>query len=181
MAAIESAVAAPAPAIRSFEPADYDAVRSLFLEGMVYYPAHLDSDGQPNGYVRNSLKRDLADIEGAYLNAGGHFWVATTVDPETKASILVGTIALERKSKAEGELRRLSVKTEFRRSGLGRELIAHLEQWARAQQFQRVTLTTGVVMEEAVAFYPKVGYTEIRRDFTAETEGYEIAHFLKQL
>lgn len=176
-----SAVAAPVLTIRTFEPKDYDVVRELFVEGLLYYPEHQESDGQPNDYVRNSLKADLADIEGTYLNAGGHFWVATTMDPETNESVVVGTIALERQSEIEGELRRLSVKASHRRYGLGRLLIAHMEQWAREQQFKSVYLTTGVIMKEALAFYPKVGYTEIRRDFTAETKDYEIAHFKKQL
>lgn len=175
-------MAAPAIDIRSYASTDYDAVRDLFVEGMLHYPIHLDDDGRLNPFLRHSLKTDLADIEGTYLNAGGHFWVATTEDPETKATILVGTIGLERKSDSEGELRRMSVKASHRRYGLGRLLVSRLELWAREQQLKSVVLSTRADMTDACAFYPKVGFAKTGQEIVGVgPRAVELAHFAKQL
>ena len=44
-----------------------------------------------------------------YFKKGGHFWVAI----DTDKGLVVGTVALEIKSKKECELRRLSISKDY--------------------------------------------------------------------
>ncbi|TYZ59232.1 hypothetical protein PybrP1_010852 [[Pythium] brassicae (nom. inval.)] len=141
--------------IRQYMPADHAAVVTLFVDGMRSYAGH---QGEGNHqYIQRCLEGDLADIPGTYIAPGGNFWVATLASEEGEDEI-IGTIAYERKAARDGEVRRLSVKSSFRRFGIGRVLVSHLEQWAKAHGFASVSLNTGTVMHDAVHFYKKIGY-----------------------
>ncbi|OWZ04098.1 N-acetyltransferase-like protein [Phytophthora megakarya] len=118
-------------------------------------------------FIDDSLKTDLIDIERTYLVPGGNYWVAT---PQDEPSLVIGMVGLEVKPNNEGELRRMSVKNSHRRYGVGRLLLSALEQWAMKQQFRKIWLTTGSVMQKARDFYVSVGYVEtdaylIREEF----------------
>ena len=60
-----------------------------------------------------------------------------------------------------GELKRFYVRPEFRRKGLGKILLRHLEEFARAQGFPIVRLETGVYQLEAMNLYESSGYRRI--------------------
>lgn len=169
--------------IRQFQPIDLPQVHRLFVEGMEAYPDHNQTPEESQEYIEYSLNADLADIHAAYMQAGGNFWVATSATKEQEPDI-VGIVALERITDIEGELRRMSVRSDFRRCGLGRLLVSHLEQWAQTNKFSRVTLNTGVVMTEARRFYESLGYKETHRSIEqvgATDPHYELVHFLKEL
>lgn len=136
-----------------------EQVISIFAEGMSDYPEHKDSP-QLAEYIEHSVKTDLADIHGTYIAPGGNFWVVTPAD---NSSIVVGMVALEPKPEKEGELRRMSVKSDYRRYGIGRLLISTLEEWAAAEGYHKVWLTTGEIMRKACAFYKSTGYAEVDR------------------
>lgn len=59
------------------------------------------------------------------------------------------------------EVRRMFVRNEFRRRGLGRLILARLEDSARENGFDRLGLETGLVQPEAVALYRDCGYTDV--------------------
>ena len=61
----------------------------------------------------------------------------------------------------EAEIRRMYVRDEFRRRGLARLILAHLEDSARENGFDRLVLETGLVQPEAVALYRDCGYTDV--------------------
>lgn len=169
--------------IRQFQPTDLPQVHRLFVEGLEAYPDHNQTPEESQQYVDYSLNADLADIDAAYMQTGGNFWVAVNATEQRDANI-VGIVAIERISDVEGELRRMSVRSDFRRCGLGRLLVSHLEQWAQANKFSRVTLNTGVVMAEARRFYESLGYRETHRSIEqvgATDPHYELVHFLKEL
>lgn len=151
--------------VRQFCAHDHAAVLALFQEGMLAYDDHRTNPGSL-AYIQRSIETDLADIHQSFIAPGGNFWVATmtaspidSIDKQLRSQV-VGMIALEKKSDSVGELRRMSVKHEARRLGVGRLLVTHLESWARANGFEHVTLSTGDVMQAAQAFYRSVGFSQ---------------------
>jgi ribosomal protein S18 acetylase RimI-like enzyme len=145
--------------IRSYEPKDYKTVLDLYLAGMYYYCPPGENEGL-RGYVQRTLHEDMAEggIELTYFRPGGHFWVATTTDANGDETI-IGSIAIERKENNRSELRRLSVREDFRRHGLARKLVAHLEDWATAHKISTVRLETGSEMTPAIRLYETLGFT----------------------
>jgi GNAT superfamily N-acetyltransferase len=125
------------------------------------------------GYVQQSIHDDLADIGGVYMKPGGNFWVATIEDK------IVGMVGLEAKPNQEGELRRMSVNHEYRRYGIGRLLIAHLEAWAAANGFTKVWLSTGGVMTQARKFYLSLGYDHTKTEVYSQDPYFEAMFYAK--
>lgn len=178
-----SSVAIAKIQLRQFQPTDLSQVHRIFVEGMEAYPDHNQRPEESQEYIEYSLNSDLADIHAVYMQAGGNFLVATSA-AEEEVSDIVGIVGLERISDVEGELRRLAIRSDYRRCGLGRLLVSHLEQWAQANKFCRVTLNTGVVMTEARRFYESLGYKETHRSIEqvgATDPHYELVHFLKDV
>lgn len=172
--------------LRQYTPADHATVVELFIAGMQDYDGH-KNDGNLR-YIQWALGSDLADIHGTYIAPGGNYWIATLAhddksdtDSSTSNSNeeVVGMIAYQRKENGDGELRRLSIKREYRRFGLGKLLVAHLEQWAKTNGFTSVSLNTGTVMHDACRFYDKIGYALTKIEPTPG--GYELAYFSKAL
>ena len=61
----------------------------------------------------------------------------------------------------EAEIKRMFVRDDFRRRGFARLILAHLEDSARENGFDRLVLETGLVQPEAVALYRDCGYTDV--------------------
>lgn len=53
----------------------------------------------------------------------------------------------------------LVVAEEARGKGIGRQLVARAEEWARAHGAKRISLTSALHREAAHAFYKELGYT----------------------
>lgn len=166
--------------IRPFQAQDLPTVIALLRASMVSYDTHKEEDNaQLEAYVQESIRGDLADIPANYVAKGGNFWVATI--PEQNARAVVGMVALEAKGDGQGELRRMAVNADYRRLGLGRQLITNLERWAKAQRFRTVFLVTSSVMTRAQAFYAASGYVETRRFLARPEPPVELVRFEKQL
>jgi GNAT superfamily N-acetyltransferase len=91
---------------------------------------------------------DLAPPDGAFLVA--------RVDGRP-----VGCGALKRLDDGLGELKRMYVVPDARRSGVAAELLRVLEARAAALGYRRLRLETGVRQPEAIALYERFGYTRI--------------------
>jgi protein-tyrosine-phosphatase/N-acetylglutamate synthase-like GNAT family acetyltransferase len=79
---------------------------------------------------------------------------------------IVGVIALERFG-ADALLRSLAITPQYRKRGLARELVGHLENEARSDRVQRLVLLT----ETAEPFFRNLGYQVMdRRSATAELQ-----------
>jgi len=59
------------------------------------------------------------------------------------------------------EVKRMYVRDQFRRLGLGRRMIAALESTARGKGITRLRLETGVAQPEAIALYESVGFAAV--------------------
>jgi GNAT superfamily N-acetyltransferase len=132
-------------------------------------------------YIGSSLQDDLADIDGTYFARGGHYWVAVCDKEDGSGEEVVGMVGLEHKGRGEGELRRMSVKADYRRYGLGRMLVATLEDWAIQNGFTRIWLSAGYVLEKAHAFYKSMGYAIFKDEVFYEKPLFILAFFEKQL
>ncbi|CAI5728175.1 unnamed protein product [Hyaloperonospora brassicae] len=139
--------------IRQFRHNDLAQVIELFKEGMLVR----GTDELMDAYIATSLETDLSDIEGTYIKPGGNFWIATPRDDPT---LVVGTVGLEVRSKHQGYLRRLSVRSTHHRRGIGRLLISTLEHYARDRLLDHIQLGTRGFMNKARALYRLEGYTE---------------------
>ena len=123
----------------------------MFAQGLLDFAG--DYLPQVSDYVRDSLKDDLADIPANYLNLPGScFWVAE-VDGEIK-----GMVGIQRRSGQEAELRRMSVASDARGQGIGRQLLKTVEDFCRKRGYARVRLTTHIMLKPAIALYRKNGY-----------------------
>jgi ribosomal protein S18 acetylase RimI-like enzyme len=126
--------------IKPFQPNDQQAARALILAGLTAHWSRLDPDKNP----------DLDDIASSYANAT--FLVAYRGDE------LVGTGALVPLSPTTAEIKRMSVTAKYQRQGIGRLLLDHLINLARADGYHHIQLETTATWQQAISFYQKAGF-----------------------
>lgn len=134
-----------APVIRPATNADCAEVRALIFAVLNEY----DLEPAPK-----TTDKDLYDLEGFY--AGGAFDVLETADGE-----IIGTVGLAPMNRDGGgavELRKMYLKTSARGRGLGKRLLKHAIETAKALGFSRMELQTARVLEEAIGLYEKFGF-----------------------
>ncbi|TMW58408.1 hypothetical protein Poli38472_009967 [Pythium oligandrum] len=168
----------PQVQVRSYRPEDHAEVVEMFKAGMLFYAAD-EVKKIYTEYIAHSLEEDLADIKGTYFASGGHFWIATIQENDKEA--IVGMVGLEGKPNQEGELRRMSIKSEYRRFGVGRVLVKHLEDWAKENGMKKVWLSTGGVMVQARKFYLSIGYDHWKTEVYSQDPYFEVVYFEKAL
>ncbi len=98
--------------------------------------------------------RDVIEVEKAYLQSGGEFWVV-----ELRGNI-VGTAAyypIARGDRAV-EIRKMYLLPQVRGQGLGRYLLHQLENAIANKGFREIWIETASVLREAVVLYEKNGY-----------------------
>ena len=114
-------------------------------------------------YVRRYGSRDETPIEPTYFaEPMGAFFVGYLQDRP------VVTGAWRRRSDVEfggttrtAEVKRMYVAPSARRLGLAREMLAHLEETARAAGVEAMVLETGMRQPEAITLYESAGYTPV--------------------
>lgn len=79
------------------------------------------------------------------------------------AGTVVGCGGVQRVDDSTGEIKRMWIHPEWRGLGLGRRLLAHLEQVARELGRARVVLDTNGTLTEAIAMYGAAGYEPVPR------------------
>jgi len=129
------------------ERAQTDQARELFRE----YGASL-------GFCLcfESFEREIADLPGAYRPPEGRLLLAFSRDTAA------GCVALRRLEDRICEMKRLYVRPQFRRHGLGRDLVIALIERARESSYERMRLDTiAASMTEAVSLYRSLGFKEI--------------------
>ena len=60
-----------------------------------------------------------------------------------------------------GELKRMFVRPQFRRLGLAKLMLQHLERYAREHHIHLLRLETGIRQTEAIGLYERMGYQSI--------------------
>lgn len=101
---------------------------------------------------------DLADIERTFLATGGEFLVV-----ELDGHV-VGMGGYRLGTAARAEVLRVRVHPATRRRGIGRALMAELEQRAAGNGLTTMHLDTATNQPAAMAFYQDLGYREVGRE-----------------
>jgi putative acetyltransferase len=73
----------------------------------------------------------------------------------------VGCVALRQIDDQTAEVKRMYVAPAGRRKGIGRRLLAQLEQRAKEFDYRAIRLETGILQPEAQRLYESCGYTRI--------------------
>lgn len=102
---------------------------------------------------------DLHDIPGIYKRGSGNFWVALS------GARVVGTISLLDIGGAQGALRKMFVRPEYRGPNhqVARRLLETLIEWCQDKTLREVFLGTTAKFVAAHRFYEKWGFAEISK------------------
>ena len=166
----------PAPAmqpyvVRSFRRPDFQACTQLYREGLL-----------GGKIAENDTGLDIDDIESAYLNnPGSHFWVAETTDDgggNGGAKQIIGMIGVQQHEDSVGEIRRLRVRQDFRRRGIGSALVEMALKFCRDRGYLKIALDTFMEREPAVKLFEKFHFRHSR---TRNVMGKEVMHFYLDL
>lgn len=133
--------------IRSYEARDREVCRRLYEE------ARLDGSSPSN-----DTGADVEDIESAYMRSpDSHFWVA-----ESRSGEVVGMIGVQQHESGEGEIRRLRVRSDLRRRGIGSALLEQAIKFCRDKQHLKVVLDTYMDREPALKLFEKFRFRHSR-------------------
>jgi ribosomal protein S18 acetylase RimI-like enzyme len=146
-------------AIRSFRPSDARECKKLYYEGLL-----------GGKLADNDTGLDIDNIEAGYLSSpGNHFWVAETPDEE-----IVGMIGVQHYEEGVGEIRRLRVRSDMRRRGIGTRLVEHALNFCVENQYLKVTLDTFIDRDPAIKLFGKFRF---RHERTKSVSGKELLYF----
>ncbi len=154
--------------IRSFRREDLPACQHLYREGLI--------GGQ---IAENDSGLDIDDIEWAYMAPpGNHFWVAQATLPDKQAPEIVGMIGVQSHEENVGEIRRLRVRQDVRRRGIGMGLVETAVRFCAERGYLKVTLDTFLEREAAIKLFGKFRF---RHDKTKLWGGKELLYFYLDL
>ena len=143
--------------IEATTDAEIDAARRIFRE----YESWLGLDLCFQGF-----EEELAGLPGKYSSPDGRLYLAYSGED------LAGCAALRKIEPGVCEMKRLFVRDEFRRFGIGRLLIDQLLTAAREIGYQAMRLDTyPAKMGKAVGLYRQYGFIEIPAYYNNPYEG----------
>jgi len=124
-------------------PTADDAAALSGLVAQLGYPA--SADEMPRRLDALGVTKDavvlVAEVDGAVVGVITCH-VFATIHSTAPAALLTALVVAE----------------QARGSGVGRQLVARVEEWARAKGAVRIAVTSGAQRAEAHAFYERVGY-----------------------
>ncbi len=127
-------------------PEDLEPIRLLFRE----YAAWLGIDLGFQGF-----EAELAGLPGAYAPPAGRMWLAH------RAGHPLAAVAVRPESPGACEMKRLWVREEARRLGLGKYLVEETLAFGRTAGYQRMRLDTLETMGPALRLYERAGFRRI--------------------
>ena len=150
--------------IRTYKPSDAKACQQLYRDGLL------------GGTIAdNDTGFDMDDIQAAYLaSPGSHFWVADANDTHQ----IWGMIGVQQHEDNVGEIRRLRVRVDQRRKGIGSALVETALKFCQQHGYLKITLDTYMEREPAIKLFEKFHFRHSR---TRSVSGKEIMHFYLDL
>ena len=142
---------------------DHAAVRDLFENGLI------------EGFVAdNDTGTDMENIAEAYFPDEGQsaLWVADYDEA------VIGMIGVQKTSDHGAEIRRLRVRSDFRRQGVGAKLMEQALQFCLHHSYLKVSLDVRIERGPAIALFEKFGF-QLNR--TREVNGRRMLDFYLDL
>jgi len=142
---------------------DHAAVRDLFENGLI------------EGFVAdNDTGADMENIAEAYFSDEGQsaLWVADYDEA------VIGMIGVQKTSDHGAEIRRLRVRSDFRRQGVGAKLMEQALQFCLHHSYLKVSLDVRIERGPAIALFEKFGF-QLNR--TREVNGRRLLDFYLDL
>ena len=121
---------------------------------MSVFKAAVDELNRRYGSIDDDTQMNIDEL----LPPSGIFLVARS------EGHLCGGVGLRRIAKPEhklAEIKRLWVRPDLRRSGVAAQLMDEIERRARAMGYAQLYLETDPAQPEAIALYPKLGWTRV--------------------
>lgn len=113
-----------------------------------------------------NFEQELASLPGAYAPPDGRLLLALHEEN------LAGCVGLRKIGDRICEMKRLYVRPEFRRLGMGRALALNIIEEARSLNYERMRLDTlSAQMHEAIKMYRTLGFREIEPYYDNPVEG----------
>jgi len=131
--------------IRDWQSCDRNAAAEVIRQVLAEY-------GLP--WQPELADRDVIEVESAYLDVGGEFWVVE------QNRTIVGTSAYHPIARGLNavEIRKMYLLPKVRGRGLGRYLLRQLEKAIAVKDYQEIWLETASILKEAVRLYDRNGY-----------------------
>ncbi len=142
---------------------DHAAVRDLFENGLV------------EGFVaENDTGADMENIAEAYFSDEGQsaLWVADY------DQTVIGMIGVQKTSDHEAEIRRLRVRSDYRRQGVGARLMEQALAFCLHHSYLKVSLDVRIERGPAIALFEQFGF-QLNR--TREVNGRRLLDFYLDL
>ncbi|HVE91329.1 MAG TPA: GNAT family N-acetyltransferase [Actinomycetota bacterium] len=133
---------------------DLAAVRELFWEYLQWANANVNAEFSVNFDIASMLERDMQSIEKFSLPTGR--LMLGEIDDR-----VVGVGCLQRLRPGIGEIKRMYVRPEARKAGVGRALLASLMSEAKLAGYSSVRLDSAGFMRAAHVMYRSAGFHEI--------------------
>jgi ribosomal protein S18 acetylase RimI-like enzyme len=141
--------------IRTYRPEDRSACKALYVDGLI-----------AGKIAANDTGLDIDDIPAAYLaDPSSHFWVA-----ENQQGQIVGMIGVQHCEDNIAEIRRLRVRQDSRRRGVGSALMETAIKFCREHQFLKITLDTFMERDPAISLFEKFHFNHSRTRKVGEKE-----------
>ena len=142
---------------------DHAAVRQLFKAGLL------------EGHVpHNDTGADIENLREAYFSDDGQsaLWVADYRDQ------IIGMIGVQKTADNMAEVRRLRVRQDFRRRGVGAKLMERALEFCRRHDYLKIILDVRIERGPAIALFEKFGFSLGR---SREFEGRKMLDFYLDL
>lgn len=110
------------------------------------------------GFIDHTLNPDIHDITLEYDGMQHHFFVGKEMDE------IICTGAIRKESDHTYQIVRMSVLSSYRKRGIGRIMLQHLEKKAHSLGARRLILETNKQWADAIQFYKNNGFTYIEDD-----------------
>ena len=133
---------------------DRALIRELFWEYLEWANTRLNEEYGINFDIKSMLEQDMAKLE-VFLPPYGRLFLAI------EGARAAGIACMRRIRKDIGEIKRMYVRPEFRRRGIGRALLEALIAEAQEIGYTTVRLDSTRFMGAAHSLYRSVGFHEI--------------------